>query len=217
MVCLAACILTSCLGPKKIDKWVAKQYEGSFPTKPQKKSDIITVKSNLSFAGDHISATEKNTGHLLPLLFYWQWDHKNTCTLNPQIAVNNFTKTVLTYANKGLKQKLQGQRIELAIDKVPNTFAIDDKGHIIWLIYAFEWHVVSVQPENKDMVVSYRVFSTDNTEIKKGVITVADTNKKLFLKMYQSLKKRTWQYLDQYDASITSMSKQVIDKLVTEL
>ncbi len=110
-----------------------------------------------------------------------------------------------------------GQRIELTIDKISNTFAIDDKGHMIWLIYAFGWDVVSVQPENKDMVVSYRLFTADNMEIKKAAITVADTNKKLFLKMYQSLKKRTWQYLDQYDANITSMSKQVVDKLVTEL
>lgn len=217
VVCLAAFVLTSCLGPKKIDKWVAQQYEGSFSAKPPKKTDMITVTSNLPFAGDHISTTEKNTSHMLPLLFYWQWDYKNTCTLNPQIPVNNFTKTVLTYSNKGLKQKLKGQRIELTVDKIPNTFAIDDKGHMIWVIYTFGWDVISFQPENKELIVSYKLFTADNTEIKKGVITVADSNKKLFLKRYQSIKKRTWQYLDQYDANIAAMSKQVVDKLVAEL
>jgi hypothetical protein len=209
--------LSSCLGPKKIDKWVAEQYGGEVPVPSKKKSDIITVNSNLPSMGVKLSNTEKSTSHVLPLLFYWQYDYLNTCSLNPQIAVNNFTNTVMSYGSKGLKQKLNGQRIELTVEKIPTTFAVDDKGHMIWVIYAFAWDDLSVKPFDKEIVVSYKVFNSDNTPAKNGVISFSSPNKGITLGMYQSLKKKTMQYLDQYDASITAMSKTVVDKLTAEL
>src|SRR2546423_12399768 len=137
--CAATILLTGCLGPKKINKWVAQNYS-EVPPPTKKKSDIIIITSNVNTMGDKLSATEKKTSNVLPLIFYWQYDYKNTCTLNTQIAVNNFTSTVLSYSNKGLKQKLNGRRVELNIQKIPTSFAVDDKGHIVWIVlYAFSW------------------------------------------------------------------------------
>jgi len=211
-------LLTGCLGPKKINKWVDKHYAEA--EKPQKKSTVnyLTVTSTMTHMGDHLSNTENKTSNLLPLILYWQWDYKNTCTLNPQIAIDNFTATVLSYAGKkGLNKKLNGQRVELSIDNMPNVFAVDDKGHMIWIIiWVFGWDELSILPQNKDIVVSYRVLQ-DNAETKKGVITIPDASKPVYLKMFQSLKKKTMQSLDAYDANITAMSKVVIDKLMAEL
>ena len=168
--------------------------------------------------GNQLSTTEKRTSDLLPLLFYWQWDYKNTCTLNPQIAINGFTSALTLYAGHGLRQKLNGQRLELTIEKIPTRFAIDDKGHLIWvLIYAFGWDRLTVQPEENLMVVSYKLTKEDNTVVKSGTINIPSTDRKLVLGMYQSLKKKTFQYLDQYNSSITLMSKSLVDKLVAEL
>ncbi len=50
---------SSCLGPKKIDKWVAKQYGESVPDPVKKKTDYLTVSSPLIPAGNRISTTEK--------------------------------------------------------------------------------------------------------------------------------------------------------------
>ncbi|MBS1917309.1 MAG: hypothetical protein JST87_13610 [Bacteroidetes bacterium] len=209
---------SSCLGPKKINKWVARHYDPSSMQLPKKKIDYLTVTTSLTGADIKMSETEKKTSGLVPLLFYWQYDYKNTCTLNPKIPVANFTSTVISYANsKGLKHKLNGRQVELSIDRIPNVFAVDDKGHLIWvIIYAFGWDVFTVQPQTDDMVVSYRILQ-DGTEAKKGVITIPNKDKTLTLKMFQSLRKKTWQYLDQYDENITVMSKRVIDQLITEL
>lgn len=208
---------TSCLGPAKINKWVAKEY-AAVPSPIKKKSDYISVSSSLVSSDDRISTTEKNTGKVLPLVFYWQYDYKNTCTLNPRIPINNFTSTVLSYAGKKLKQKLDGQRVELTVEKIPNAFAIDDKGHIIVIIiYPIGWDVITIQPVALDMVVSYKVIKDDNTETKRGVITIPNKDRGAGLEMFQSLKKKTLQYLDQYNANITLMSKHVIDELITEL
>src|SRR5947209_1696202 len=212
-------LLSSCLGPHKIDKWVAKKYDGSLPAPSRKKADYLTVTSPVTPAsGEHLSTTTKRTSNVLPLLFYWQWDYKNTCMLNEKLPLNDFSSAVYGYANsKGLRQKLQGQTIELTVQKLPNTFAIDDKGHLIWvLLYAFGWDNLSIQPMDNELVVSYKVFE-NNAEAKKGVITVRNPDKGLQVKMFQSLKRKTWEYLDQYDAAITQMSKKVVDQLMAEL
>ena len=214
----ALIFITGCLGPKKIDKWVNRHYDAAIPQSSAKTNESITIISSLASVDDKASHTEKKTSHFLPLLFYWQWDYKNTCVLNTKIAVNNFTATVNTYANKkGLKQKLHGQHLQLSLDQVPNIFAIDDKGHVIWIIYAFTWDELTVQPERKELIVSYKLLQQDGTEAKSGVITIPDNDKGVVLQMFQSLRKKTGQYLDQYDTQITAMSKAVIDKLYIEL
>lgn len=216
LVCLVITCLCGCLGPKKINKWVAQNYVDATPTR--KKSDVITITSSLNSMGDVLSETQKKTSHVLPLLFYWQYDYKNSTALNPQIGINNFTSTVLSYSNKTLKPKLNNRKLELNIEKMPANFAIDDKGHIVWVIlYAFSWDVLTVQPEDHQMVVSYKILNYDNTLYKAGIIDISNTDKGLTLGMFQSLKKKTFQYLDQYDASITSMSKMVVDKIAQEL
>ena len=216
LFCLLIVPFSSCLGPKKLNKWVAQQY-GAVPVPSKKKNDGIVISSTIPTMGDQLSNTENKTSQVLPLIFYWQWDYKNTCTLYPQIEINNFTNTVLTYSNKGLKQKLNGGHIELVIEKIPTTFALDDKGHLIWLIYTFGWEFLSVKPEDKDMIVSYKLFGRDNSPLKSGRISITNSDKGVSIGKFQSMKKKTFQYLDQYNESITLMSKTIVDKIIVEL
>lgn len=217
VICGLSVFLTSCLGPRKIDKWVSKQYNETLPAATKKKSDYISITTTVPAAGNQLSSTKKKTSNFLPLIFYWQIDYTNTCTLNPQIPINNFTSTVLTYANKKLKPRSNGKRIELSLDRLPNVFIINDRGHMIWLVYAYAWDYISIQPEKSEMVVSYKILEDDGTISKTGTITVANADKGIALGMFQSLKKKTWEYLDLYNANITTMSRTVVDKLAAEL
>lgn len=212
----ASLIMTSCLGPKKIDKWVAEKYIDA-PVHSKKKHDQIVILSNMVYPGTTLSITEKKTSNMLPLIVYWQFDYKNTCTINPQIPVNIFTNTVLSYAGHGLQQKLNGQRIELTIEKIPNKFSIDDKGHLIFVGLAYAWDYLTVLPEERDFHISYKLFDTNNQQVKQGEVALAGSGNPIDVHMFQSLKKKTWAFLDQYDADIAVMSKQIVDKLVTQL
>jgi hypothetical protein len=209
-------LLTGCLGPKKIDKWVAAKYI-ELPASSKKKHDQILISTNQTFVGTQMSTTVKNTSNMVQLIVYWQFDYKNTCTLNPIIAENIFTNTVLSYGSHGMQHKLNDQRIELTIEKIPTKFAIDDKGHLIFLIYAYSWDYLTILPEERDFIVSYKVFDTNNQQMKKGQVTLTGSDKAIDVHMFQSLKKKTWSFLDQYDAGIAVMSKHVIDKIVAEL
>jgi len=216
VVLLGMTILTSCLTAKKVDKQVAKQYADKQQGQKKKQNDLISITSPLISTDNRISTSETKTSKMLPLLLYWSWDYKNTCTLNPQIPINNFTATVLNYSGRRLNDKIKGQKLELVVDKIPNQFAIDDKAHLIFFGYAFGWDNVSIKAESMDIVVSYSL-SKDNVELKKGVISIPNFNDKRNLGMFTSWKKATTEYLDQYDQNIATLSKLVVDKLVNEL
>jgi hypothetical protein len=216
LILTTAITMTSCLGPAKIDKWVAQKYT-ELPPPAKKKHEQIAISSNVSYPGTTLSTTEKKTSNMLPLIVYWQFDYKNTCTINPQIPVNIFTTTVISYAGHGLQQKLNGQRIELTVEKIPTKFAIDDKGHLIFVGLAYAWDYLTVLPEEKDFVVSYKLFDAKNQQVKQGEVALSGSADPIDVHMFQSLKKKTWAFLDQYDAGIAVMSKHIVDKLVTEL
>jgi hypothetical protein len=207
----------SCIGPKKINKWVNKQYGESIDAKPKTQNDYLSVTSGLITNNTIASVTTKQTKNVLPLIFYWQMDYILTCTLNPQIPINTFTSTILPYANlKGLKQKLNGQKIELSIDGIPNLFVLNDKGHIVWVVYAFGWDDISFKPDPEALVVSYKIINSNN-ETKKGTVTITNEDEMLVMKHLHSIKEATGQYLEQYDENIKALTKKALDKIISEL
>ena len=209
--------LSSCLGPAKINKWVDNHYGESLNASSKTKADYIAVTSPLVTADLKASETKKQVKNVLPLLFYWQFDYVNTCILNPKIPVNNFRSAVQAYANsKGLKQKLNGQKIELSVDKMPNVFVLNDRSHMVWVIYAFGWDNISFRPDNQELVVSYKI-TKDNVETGKGVVTIPNTDKVLGLRFLQSVHKATDKYLDQYNENIKTMSKVAVDKIIADV
>lgn len=210
-------LFTSCLGPNKINKWVNQQYGGTINNTVKKKEDIINVNSTVTYSGGGLSQTEKKTSKLLPLIFYWQYDYVNTCTLNPQIPVNDFTSVAMNYTrNNILKQKLNGNRLELTLEKIPGSFVIDDKGHIVWVIYAFSWDNVSIKNLDKEMTVSYRVLNGNNA-VKTGSVIVTAADKEVPLGMFQSLKRKTKEFLTAYDVSVKNLAKTAMEKIISEL
>jgi hypothetical protein len=210
--------LSGCLTAKKLDKEVAGQYSAQMSQEPKKQREYITITSALAFDDDRVSISESKTTNMLPLVFYWKWNYNNTCKINPRVPINNFKRTVYIYAEKELKKKLNGQRVELTIDEIPNTFAIVDKAHVVWIIYAIGWDNIFITPAKEDMniVVSYKILQGD-TEIKKGAISVSSFDSKMQLGMFKSWKTATSEYLYQYEANITAMSKLVVDKLIEQL
>jgi len=212
---LLAFTLGGCLGPRMVNKWVAHHYQPDAIEPSKRKNEQIIIASKLPESGPHPSETEKKWSHVLPLIVYWHFDYRNTCTLNPRIAVNHFTAAVSAYGGSRLKGKMNGGRLELTIEQMPTVFVLDDRG---WLVFpGFGAETLSIQPAIADLVVAYRLYDKNNTIVKTGTIRIEDPDKAVSLKMFHSLKNMTGEYLDRYDENITSMSKRLIDKLAAEL
>lgn len=214
LILFSVFVFTGCLGPKSINRTVAEKYPS--PTAPvKKKLDPINITSELKWPDNDISKTEKKTSGMLPLIVYWQFDYKNTCTLNPQIPLNIFNNTVHSYSPHGLKQKLQGKKLEINVKQIPTTFAIDDKGHMI--LFIVSWDIITIVPVDKNLLVSYQLIDSNNLTVKTGELYVSSSEKPVDLKMFQSLKKKTLGYLDAYDAEIAAMTRKLMDQMAKEI
>lgn len=210
--------LTSCLTGKKLDRYVQQQFPEMQSLQKKKTNETVAVTSTLiATTDDKTSTSESKTVGFLPLIVYWRWDYKNTCTLNPLIPISTFSKSFTVAVNKGLKDKLAGKRIELSVEKIPNQFAIDDIGHSIFLgFYAINWDNVYIKTENKELVVAYKVIE-NGVLIKNGTIELSYADDKKRLGLFKSWKSATSEYLSQYDLNIATLAKQAAEKLIKEL
>jgi len=210
-------IITSCLTAKKVDAYIADQYGNQLPRQDKRKDSVISISSNLNATSQEISNTVIKTSKVLPLLFYWQWEYRRTSTLNPAIAVSNFTKSVRLQANKSLYKKLSGQQLELTIEQMPGTFAHVDKAHLIWLILGkISWDKIYTEAAVADLVVSYKVLKNGATT-KTGTITIQNQDKNKKFRFLQSWKTALSEYLTNYNQNVTNMSKEFVDQLAEEL
>lgn len=213
---LTVILISGCFA-SRLNKFVARQYGNELPPLYKDKNNEIIVTSADPFNSNQICSTSTKTSNLLPLLFYWQLDHQTICTLNPGILVNKFTNTIHIDARRELTKELNGRKLELTIEKLPHVFAFNDKEHMIFVIlYAFDWQKVSILPSNNDLVVSYKLLDNNNM-IKSGEITISDNENKIGLRMFESWKTATSEYLSQYNYSITRMSHTFINELAKEL
>ena len=210
-------LFSSCLSSKKLDSFVAGQFNNELPKPDKKKNPDITVSSSISFATGDVSSSSKKTTNFLPLILYWQYDYRHTCQLNPAIGVNYFRKNILLLANKGLNQKLNGRQLELSVDEVPSAFSLTDKGRVIYLLlYAIQWHKIYVEPDSKDLVVSYKLLDK-GAEMKSGKITVKNVAKNQNIRFFQSWKSAISEFLGEYNLDIAAMTKNFVNSLVQEL
>ncbi len=208
--------LSSCLTSKKMDAYISEQYNNEIPRVNKKKQPAeISYTSALHSTTSDISVTKSHT-KILPLIFYWAIDDRQICTLNPGIAAADFENTVNKMANKGLNQKLSGQKLELTVEEAPATFSLVDKTHAIWLIYAIHWEKVYIEPQPKDLVVAYKLYKDENI-LKSGSITIKNTEKNKGLRFFQSWKSAISEHLADYDTNVSAMSEQLVNQLQQQL
>jgi len=208
--------LSSCVTTKKFDAYVSSQYNDQVPqVTVKKKANNIQVTSPLVTGDAKVSNTVQNT-KVLPLLVYWNIDHRFVCDLNKQIAVANFAKAITTASAKSLDNDINGRQLELTVEQAPATFSMIDKTNVIWVVYAISWSKVYIEPDAKDLIVSYKLKQGD-TMVKTGSITVKNNLHKQGLRLFQSWRSATSEYLSSYDLEVTAMAKEFVNKLAEEI
>jgi hypothetical protein len=195
-----------------MDDYVASQYGNQLP-KPKKSKADIAVRSVFPSGNTFISRTVQKTSHVLPLVVYFQYDYRHTCTLNPEIAVTEFANTVQAQSTR-LSQKLNGEKLELTVEQVPSAFALVDKGHL--LLFSISWDKIYVAPDFKDLIVSYKLFQ-GNDAVKTGKIDIKNTERNRGIRFFQSWKSSTSEYLTSYNADVANMSRAFVNELLEQL
>jgi hypothetical protein len=207
-------IMTGCISEKKMNRYVVNQYGTNISAK-KIKSDYISITSPLLTDNTIPSESVKKTKKVLPFILYLRIYYQTSCTLNPKIPINQYSSALSPYANsKGLKQKLNGGKLELSIDKVPLTFSFNDDYQFLLFV---SWERIYWLPQTQEMVVSYKVINNSGQEVKKGSISVPDPDNIRGKRYFQSVRSATGEYLQQYDENIKSMAKYTVDELMKEL
>jgi hypothetical protein len=163
-------------------------------------------------------AKGKHVGNqLLPLLFYWKIDREKICTLNNKIPAVQVSNATHQFASRELMDKLKGRKLELYIEEAPRQFSFRVLDEVIIIILVpVGWTKVSVKPDSVDLKVRYRLLDGSNV-VKEGVVIADNTHRDLVLGKYQSWKKAQSQFLDDYNANLVSMTKDVLEKISAEL
>ena len=216
---LSVLLITSvggCLSAKRMDKYVADQYNDELPQPNKKAKADILVTAPLAATSKSISTSLAKTDNFLPLIIYWKYKHRITCTLNPVIPVTGFTNAVNTLSSRALAKKLDGKKLELTVEQIPVAFSVVANEQMVVPVYPITWTKVYVEPDFKDLIVSYKATSTDGT-MKTGTITEKNPDRKKGFNFLQSWKSATSEYLSSYDATLNAMTKSFVDDLAKEL
>lgn len=183
----------------------------------QKNADIIINSTNVDTIYQTYAKDAKEGGGVNSLFAYTKFRNVWIYVFNPKIPVTLFANAVFSNVNKGLKQKLTGRHLELSIDSIPSIFYFTDNQSGIANVFGAEVASIRSCSCNKNMIVSYRLLSPENAEIKKGTILIPDMYVNVSLKMLQTFEGKMSQYFEEYDIAIAGMTKKLIDKMIKEL
>lgn len=211
---LTISLLTSCIGTQKFTGFVEPKFQAI-----QTSSTIDNITFDLTgLESKTVSVTStKVKSQFIPAILYWQWNNTIKCEINPAIVGQYFQENFLQYSDSlNVQETLQGRKLEMKIEKLPNSFVYTHKGNSVILFIAYTVSdLEAIFPQEQELVVSYKLTHNGST-LKEGTLTAA--NKDLPMKnVWKSTKKFTWLYIDQFKQNNKTMTKEIIEKLITEL
>jgi hypothetical protein len=211
---LTITLLTSCIGTKKFTGFVEPKFQDKQLISTNE--NIIFDLTGLENSSASITST-KVKSQFIPAILYWQWNNTIKCEVNPTIVGQSFQENFLRYSDTlKVNEKLQGRKLEMKIEEIPNSFVYTHKGNSVILIIAYTVSdLEAIFPQEQDLVVSYKITENGST-IKEGQLTT--TNKDQPIKnVWKSTKKFTWLYVDQFKQNTKIMTKEIVEQLITEI
>lgn len=213
---ILAISLSSCVGTKRFSKFIYKKYDTHTVESGDRRNSYITISTTNLPTQDSLANVKKIKSLFIPAIFYWQWEGTISCELAPRFQAGKFATNMLLYADSaGLQEKLNGQRLEISIDSLPHSFMYTNKGFTLFFIVGYIMGAVeAIYPQDKNLKISYKLIR-DTTQIKIGSFVLA-RKLKTMENIWSTTKKFTWKYLDRNEIMIKILSKEAIEKLITE-
>ena len=214
---LTIIVLSGCTSTNKFTRFVNERYPNQSQLSYEYKSDFLNVNTNDIAEQDSFCETERIKGIIVPAIFYWYWNNTVSCSVNPKFSACKMAYYLKTDAEAmGLKEKLNGSKINISIKTLPASFRYINKGHLIIALVAYTMiYKEGISPEQQNMIIEYEIIKNDSV-IQKKTIEIFDKNE--FIKQtHMSRKNLTWQYIDEYENNLKMLSKDAILKIANQL
>jgi hypothetical protein len=214
---LLIALFSSCISAKRYNTiYVEPKFEENEAVILQKSENFtVDIAGLKDFKRTTISTKLKS--QLIPAILYWQWDRRLQAEVNPQIVGNIFKKNFISLADSlKLEDKLQGHKLELKIEQVPNTFQYIHSGNTaIFLFFYILNDVYEVVPQEVDLMVSYKL-SKNGELVKSGTLSAINIDKPV-QNNWKSPKKLTWIYIDQFKYHTFELSREIFKQLLGKI
>ncbi len=207
-------LLIGCIGTKKFSSFVEPKFPQNETTLTN--DNFIFDLSELQPTPQTITST-KLKSQFIPAIFYWQLDNRIQCHINPVVVGQSFQENFLYYADSlSIYKKLQKQKVEIKLEKIPTSFVWTHEWDLIFLLVAYGYmDLEAIFPQDQDLVVSYKLTQNGLTS-KDGKLTVSNKDVSIG-NIWKSTKKFTWLYINQFKQNNKKMAKEIVEKLMTEI
>lgn len=210
---IAALGLTSCMGTKKYASFVEQHVQTEQAALPQHEALVVNAPAAAQ-PGNQFKQLERS---FIPALVYWGWNSTISCELDPGTAAASVRRGMYQAANSlNLQERLGGRQLVVDIRQTPGQFMYENKGNIIFLIFA---HITSVEetiaPRPTDLVLHYQLLE-NGAVVASGEGLVKNTQEPL-RNLWKSSKKFTWLYLEQFDQEASRMGEESLRDILLQL
>ena len=204
ILCLVMVIIVACVTPKRLNRLTEENLGAKQANYPITYEDYISINTTNLINQPFIAHSVKVKHKFIPAIVYWEWEKNIECTIDPYYTIHLFMEEAMKIATeKNLKNRLEGQKLELTFEEMPNKYLYSHKGFT--LVFLFAYSVSDAEhllPFMRDFKIKYRILK-DQQETKSGVITLAHEMRDMhntssgtgkftnaFLEMYKSEVKR---------------------------
>lgn len=207
-------LLIGCIGTKKFSSFVEPKFPQNETTLTN--DNFIFDLSELKPTLQTVTAT-KIKSRFIPAILYWQLNNTIKCEIKPVIIGQSFQENFLYYADSlSIYKKLQKQKVEIKLEKIPTSFVWTHEWDLIFLLVAYGYmDLEAIFPQDQDLVVSYKLTQNGLTS-KDGKLTVSNKDVSIG-NIWKSTKKFTWLYINQFKQNNKKMAKEIVEKLMTEI
>jgi hypothetical protein len=213
---LTIALLTSCISTKKYTGFVEPEFQDIKDKTENKPENLTFDLSGLESLGSPVIST-KLKSQFIPAILYWQWNNTIKCEIDAKIIGNSFKQNFIKYADSlGLQEKLQGRKLEIKVEKIPNSFVYTHKGNSVIFIVAYTVSdLEAIFPQEQDLIISYKI-TQNGAAIKEGRLNAKNKDQAL-KNVWKSPKKFTRVYIAQFKKNTSSLAKEMTQQIVSDM
>ena len=216
LIVLVFSSMMGCIGPTKFTRLVQTKIDTDNTVLYENPINTTFDFSRLPHLNAPVVST-KLKSIFVPAIIVWYSNVTIKCDISPALTGETFRDHFSFFADSlNLQEKLNGQKLEIAVEKVPSSFVYSQSTTAIFaLVAAISSSNVYIQPLDQKLVVRYKV-SNDSGMVKEG--TVEAYKKELpYGNLRWSTKKFVWNYMDRFKRTNRILSLEIVEKLLKEL
>lgn len=210
--------LIGCTNTRKFTGFVNEKCAGNRSLSSYEyNSDFLQVKTDDIDKQDSLCVTTRQKAVFVPAILYWHWNNTVKCVMDPKYYAAKAAYYLKTEAEtSGLRDKLNGGKVNVSIKEVPNTFLYMNKGNVLIVLFYYLMILKEgIVPIQQDLVLEYEIVRSETVSGKR---TVVIPNRNMFIpNSMNSRRKLTSVYLDEADNNLRAMSKDAVLKIMTQL